>query len=74
MKTGNLLSTQMIHLQHVGNTITHLDHEYIFYDLENYDERIYNVGVKGEGRKRVKTFKIDRSTYTNGLSMQNVQR
>ena len=59
---GEFVVTQMIHLQHVGNTITHLDHEYIFYDLENYDERIYNVGVKGEGRKRVKTFKIDRST------------
>ena len=59
---GNNVVTQMIHLQHKGNKISHLDHEYIFYDLESYVARKSNPKIKGEARKRVKTFKIDNST------------
>lgn len=58
---GENVITQMIHLQHTGAKITHLDHEYIFYDVESYEARMKNAAVKGEGRKRVKTFKIDQS-------------
>ena len=58
---GDYVVTQMIHLQHDGNVITHLDHEYIFYDLETYEIRMRDATVKGEGRRRIKTFKIDHS-------------
>ena len=39
----------------------HLDHEYIFYDLDEYEKRLSNYRIKGQARKRIKTFKIDRS-------------
>ena len=53
--------TQMIHLQIEGNVIIHLDHEFIFYDMEEYEKRLTNYKIKGQARKRIKTFKIDRS-------------
>ena len=56
---GEDIVTQVIHLQYHGNVITHIDHEYIFYDSEKYVEREKNPYVKGDSRKRVKTFKID---------------
>lgn len=56
---GEHIITQMIHLQHDGIVINHLDHEYIFYDLEQYERRKTNPYEKGNGRRRVKTFKID---------------
>lgn len=55
------ISTQMIHMQIEGNCITHLDHEYIFYDLDDYEKRLSNYRIKGQAQKRIKTFKIDRS-------------
>ena len=58
---GDNVVTQVIHLQHDGKLISHLDHEYIFYDIESYEARISNPNVKGEAKKRVKTFKIDNS-------------
>lgn len=58
---GEYLVTQVIHLQHNKKNITHIDHEYIFYDLDKYEERKYNPKIKGEEKKRVKTFKIDHS-------------
>lgn len=58
---GDNVVTQMIHLQREEDVITHLDHEYIFYDLNGYEARKINPKVKGEARKRVKTFKIDNS-------------
>lgn len=58
---GENVVTQMIHLQYAGSSITHLDHEYIFYDLESYEKRKLNVNIKGQAKRWVKTFKIDRS-------------
>ena len=54
--------TQMIHLEHDTDCITHIDHEYIFYSIEEYEQRIHNPYIKGNVRKRVKTFKIDNSS------------
>lgn len=55
--------TQVIHMEYVneGNQtyITHLDHEYIFYSIEDYEQRCKNVDQKGEAHKRWKSFKID---------------
>ena len=58
---GEYVVTQMIHLQHSEKNITHIDHEYIFYNLDEYEERKFNPKIKGEEKKRVKTFKIDHS-------------
>lgn len=59
--------TQVLHLQYktdqrLGTVITHLDHEYIFYSIEEYELRVNSQDVKGESKKRVKTFKIDNSS------------
>jgi len=57
--------TQVVHLEYkvVGEQvlITHIDHEYIYYTLDEYVERNKNFRQKGEARKRVKTLKIDKS-------------
>ena len=58
---NNAILTQMIHMQIDGNCITHLDHEYIFYDLDEYEKRLSNYRIKGQAQKRIKTFKIDHS-------------
>lgn len=58
---GDNVVTQVIHLRHEGNAISHLDHEYIFYDIESYAARRSDPKVKGKAKKRVKTFKIDYS-------------
>lgn len=58
---GDAVVTQMIHMQINGNNITHLDHEYIFYDVDEYIKRMRDYSVKGNARKRIKTFKIDQS-------------
>ena len=59
---NDTIVTQMIHLEYNSNNITHLDHEFIFYTLEEYELRINNPYSKGNARKRVKTFKIDKSS------------
>ncbi|HEJ5352596.1 TPA: hypothetical protein SL682_004664 [Pseudomonas aeruginosa] len=55
--------TQVIHLEYTskGNEffITHLDHEFIIYTIDQYEERMGNAGVKGY--RKVKTFKVDGS-------------
>lgn len=55
--------TQVIHLEYKLENqeffISHLDHEFIIYTLEEYSEREENHGVKGH--KKIKTFKIDNS-------------
>lgn len=58
---GDSIVTQMIHLQYEEKNITHIDHEYIFYSLEEYEERQF-VRRKGEANKRFKTFKVDKSS------------
>lgn len=55
--------TQLIHLEYFIENgefyIRHLDHEYIIYSLDRYQERLENPEIKGH--KKVKTFKIDDS-------------
>lgn len=55
--------TQVIHIQYKKtNTdimITHLDHEFVFYDLNDYINRENNAWIKGEKYPRLKSFKID---------------
>ncbi|MBO1368104.1 hypothetical protein [Vibrio cholerae] len=57
--------TQVVHLEYNsdqdGEYINHIDHEYIFYTLEEYEERKKNHTVKGEALTRFKTFKVDNS-------------
>ncbi|HDY7697613.1 TPA: hypothetical protein RQK02_004669 [Vibrio vulnificus] len=53
--------TQIIHLEYfvLGGEyfIKHLDHEFIFYTLDEYDERLSNPDIKGH--KKIKSFKVD---------------
>lgn len=62
---GDCVVTQVLHLQYefIGGEylIHHLDHEYIFYTLDEYLKRQTDPRQKGEAKKRFKTFKIDKS-------------
>ena len=56
--------TQVIHLKYKREAnndyyITHIDHEYIFYTIDEYAERLINSNQKGTARARMKTFKAD---------------
>lgn len=59
----DLYVTSLVHVQLcVRNDepmISHIDHEYIFYTEDEFLCRQENPGVKGKGRKPIKTFKID---------------
>lgn len=61
----NVVVTQVLHLEYQckaqGAYITHLDHEYIFYTLEEYERRMKDNLQKGSGLTRLKSFKIDHS-------------
>lgn len=58
--------TRMIHLEYFVEGgryfVSHIDHEFIFYTLEEFDLRAKDPYQKGNARKRLKTFKIDQST------------
>lgn len=60
---GEDIVTQVIHLEYKAQGehffITHLDHEFIIYTLDNYQERLSDANIKGH--RKVKTFKIDNS-------------
>ena len=49
--------TQGVHLQYEGERITHLDHEFFFYTLDSYDQKLKDI--RKHGHTRYKTFKID---------------
>lgn len=55
--------TQLVHMEYkkVGGIIqiTHIDHEFVFYDRREYDMRINKADIKGEKFPRLKSFKID---------------
>lgn len=57
--------TQVLHLEYTLEEciakITHIDHEYIFYTIEEYECRLSDCKQKGNANKRFKTFKIDNS-------------
>ena len=61
----NMVVTQVVHLQYKNLAgeicITHLDHEYIFYTLDEYGKRMRDVTQKGTAKQRMKSFKIDNS-------------
>ena len=60
---GDDVVTQVIHLEYSSKGddffITHLDHEFIVYTLDSYQERLSNANIKGH--RKIKTFKIDNS-------------
>lgn len=62
------IRTQMIHLMFVNRNnqffINHIDHEFIYYTLEEYEKRQHDskMKTKGSARKRIKTFKIDEAS------------
>ena len=56
--------TQVVHLYYkIDNEkeyITHIDHEYVFYNSDDYDKKRNKLTTKGqENGKKFKTFKID---------------
>lgn len=59
---GNVV-TQVVHLEFFVDEgryfISHLDHEYILYTQDAYDQRRYDATIKGY--KKRKTFKIDKA-------------
>lgn len=61
----DMVVTQVVHLQYENLEdeffITHLDHEYIFYTIEEYNKRMLDVTQKGTAKQRMKSFKIDNS-------------
>lgn len=61
----DMVVTQVVHLQYKNFEdnayIMHLDHEYIFYTIEEYEKRLGNVTQKGTAQRRMKSFKIDNS-------------
>jgi hypothetical protein len=62
----DFIITQVLHCEYFEQNnkyyISHLDHEFILYSLEEYDKRKNNIKQKGNSCKRVKTFKIDNSS------------
>lgn len=62
---NDMIVTQVVHLQYENledeSYITHLDHEYVFYTLDEYEKRQNDPKQKGEAQKRLKSFKIDNS-------------
>jgi hypothetical protein len=58
--------TQMIHLKYLTDDdgrirISHIDHEYLFYSYEEFDQRLKDYTQRAGAKKRIKTFKVDRS-------------
>lgn len=57
------ITTQLVHLQFYVEKdieyIMHLDHEYVFYTLDEYQVKQKTLTQKGGTHKRYKTFKID---------------
>lgn len=60
---GDYIVTQVVHLEHSKENgvdfINHIDHEYIYYTVDEYETRQRDPGQKGEARSRIKTFKVD---------------
>jgi len=62
---NDMVVTQVVHLQYKiegkFTYITHLDHEYVFYTIDEYVNRMSNATQKGTAKARMKSFKIDDS-------------
>ncbi|WP_111894210.1 hypothetical protein [Acinetobacter sp. MB5] len=70
---GDDIVTQVIHLEYkaLGEEffITHLDHEFIIYTLDSYQERLNDANTKGH--RKIKTFKIDNAMIPFDIKMNN---
>lgn len=51
--------TKMLHVRIKNNFYDHIDFEYIFYTLDEFDQRMREAKKKGEAQTRRKLFKID---------------
>lgn len=73
-----VIVTQVIHLQYIKDSaeayITHLDHEYIFYTMDEYEIRMKDVNQKGTARPRMKSFKIDNAKIPFSIRCKVVNR
>lgn len=62
---GDSIVTQVVHLEYFKDEgslyIKHIDHEYIFYSISEFEARLYNKDKKGTNKTRIKTFKVDDS-------------
>lgn len=62
---GESIVTQVVHAEYIIDDniiyISHIDHEFIFYTLDEFEERKNNPRQKGNAKKRYKTFKVDNS-------------
>lgn len=69
--------TQVVHLEYILKNseilITHIDHEFIFYDQISYEERRVNSKKRGKQLPKLKSFKIDEAQIPiNILCTHNV--
>ena len=57
------IKTQVVHLVYDCKAdmevVTHVDHEYVYYTLEEFERRKTDGSIKGTAHKRSKTFKVD---------------
>lgn len=60
---GDNIITQVVHVEYYCEDneyyMKHIDHEYIFYSIDEYERRLKESAQKGY--KKIKTFKIDDS-------------
>ena len=65
MTYDNGVVTQIVHLEYENDSnkqiIKHIDHEFIFYDFDEFNKRLSDASQKGSYKQRYKTFKIDNS-------------
>ena len=68
--------TQVIHCEYFEDKeefyISHIDHEYIFYSFDEYEERIKDIEQKGNIKKKLKTFKVDNSKIPFIIDNENI--
>ncbi|WP_448175931.1 hypothetical protein [Morganella morganii] len=66
--------TNLVHLEVTQNNgddvISHIDHEYIVYNIDTYYKRLTEPKIKGE--HKIKTFKIDNAKIPLNYRYQNV--
>ncbi|ATV57524.1 hypothetical protein [Fusobacterium pseudoperiodonticum] len=70
------IKTQVIHCEYFEDKekfyISHIDHEYIFYSFDEYEERIKDIEQKGNIKKKLKTFKVDNSRIPFIIDNENI--
>ena len=70
------IKTQVIHCEYFEDKgkfyISHIDHEYIFYSFDEYEERIKDIEQKGNIKKKLKTFKVDNSKIPFIIDNENI--